>query len=84
MRAARFKPVAQVPQSANVGPQLVPPREMVASQAPLETIESRNPHSAAMVFVAVGIAVTGACIFAGSILFWLLVRNTGVNWMFQR
>ena len=84
MRAARFKPVAQVPQPANVGPQLLPPREMVASQAPMETIERSNLHSAAMVFIAVGIAMTGAFTFAGSILFWLLIRNTGVNWMFQR
>jgi hypothetical protein len=30
------------------------------------------------------IAFTGAVTFAGSIVIWLLVRNTGVNWMFQR
>jgi hypothetical protein len=84
MRAARFKPVAQIRQPANVGPQLVPPREMVSSQAPMEMIESSDPHSAALFFTAFGIAFMGAFTFAGSILVWLLVRNTGVNWMFQR
>ena len=84
MRAARFKPDAQVPQPANVGPRLVPPRETVPSQAPAEAIEARDPSPMVMMLIAVLIAFTGALTFAGSVLAWLVLRNTGVNWMFQR
>jgi hypothetical protein len=29
------------------------------------------------------VALTGALVLAGSLLSWLLLRNTGVDWMFQ-
>jgi hypothetical protein len=34
--------------------------------------------------IIAGIAFIGAVTFAGSIATWLLLRPTGVNWMFQQ
>jgi len=54
-------------------------REMV----PVEEIEKGDAHSLASALIIGGIALLGAITFVASIATWLLVRNTGVNWMFQ-
>jgi hypothetical protein len=83
MRAARVTPDIQVPNATIKGPQLVPAREKVSAQVPVEAIARADPHPFAIVFIVGGIALIGALTFVGSLLTWLLVRNTGVNWMFQ-
>jgi hypothetical protein len=47
----------------------------------VETIERRDPHPLVTVVIAGMIAFTGAFAFVGSVM---ILRNTGVNWMFQR
>jgi NAD/NADP transhydrogenase beta subunit len=83
MRAARFKPIAPVPEAPAKGPQLVPPRKTVATQASAEAAARADPHPLAAALTIVGIAAIGAITFAGSVLSWVLLRQTGVNWMFQ-
>jgi hypothetical protein len=79
MSAAQGKPL--VPQPAIQGPQLVPPREAVPVRA--ESIERLDPHPFATALIIAAIALIGAFTFAGSVATWLLVRDTGVGWMFQ-
>jgi hypothetical protein len=83
MSAAQRDPLGSVPKPAIKGPQLVPAREKAAAQVSAEAIASGDPHPLAAAFLIAGIALMGAVTFAGSVLTWLLVRNTGVNWMFQ-
>jgi hypothetical protein len=84
MRPERVRPVHQAPETARKGPQLVPPRKAVPAQGPVLAIETGEAHPMVTVLIAAIIALTGAITFFGSIATWLLVRNTGVNWMFQR
>jgi hypothetical protein len=83
MSAAQRDPLGSIPHPAPKGPQLVPAREKAAAQVPVELIVRGDPHPLAAAFIIAGIALIGAFTFAGSALTWLLVRNTGVNWMFQ-
>jgi hypothetical protein len=83
MSAVQRNPVGPVHEPASPGPRLVPPRETAPSKAPVQAIESADPHPLMGALIIVGIAATGAIVFAGSILMWMSVRNTGVNWMFQ-
>jgi hypothetical protein len=83
MSAARMKAVVQVPRKAREGPQLVPPGRGVPTPVPVEEIEIEGEHPLLPALIIAVIALTGAVTFAGSILMWLLVRNTGVGWMFQ-
>jgi hypothetical protein len=82
MSAAQRDPLGSIPKPAIKGPQLVPTREK-AAQIPAEAIATGDPHPLAAALMIAGIALIGAVTFAGSVLTWLLVRNTGVNWMFQ-
>ena len=41
------------------------------------------PHPFAMALIVGGIALVGAVVFAGSVAAWLMLRNTGVDWMFS-
>jgi hypothetical protein len=68
--------------AAGKGPQLVPPRETAPAKAPVEAVEAGD-HSLAAALIIGGLAMIGALTFAGTVLSWLLLRNTGVNWMFQ-
>lgn len=81
MSAAQGKPL--VPQPAIKGPQLVPPKQAVPTQSSLERVERLDPHPLAAALIIAGIALVGAFTFAGSAAIWLLLRNTGVGWMFQ-
>ena len=83
MCAAQGKPLPPVPEPAAKGPQLVPARQTVSTQAPVETVERLDPHPFAAAIIIAGIALMGAFTFVGSAAIWLLVRNTGVGWMFQ-
>jgi hypothetical protein len=83
MSAARMKAVVQIPGKATEGPQLVPPARGAPAPAPVEEIEIESEHPLLPALILGVIALTGAFTFAGSILMWLLVRNTGVGWMFQ-
>jgi hypothetical protein len=84
MRPERVWLVEQVSEEAHKGPQLVPPRKADPAQGPVPAIEAGDAHPIVTILIAGMIAVTGAVTFAGSVVIWLLVRNTGVNWMFQR
>ena len=84
MSAAQRNPVGPIRQPASQGPQLVLTGETVPAQAPAEAIERADPHPLAAPLIIGGIAGTGAIIFVGSILMWMSVRDTGVNWMFQK
>ena len=53
------------------------------SQATLEPIQEADPHPLATALVVGGIALVGAVLFAGSIAAWLILRDTGVDWMFS-
>jgi hypothetical protein len=83
MSAAQRNPVGPIRQPASHGPRLVPPGETGPAKAPVEAIEGADPHPLMAAFIIVGIAATGAITFVGSVLMWMLSRNTGVNWMFQ-
>jgi hypothetical protein len=83
MRPARVWLVEQASEEAHKGPQLVP-RKADPAQGPVPAIEAGDAHPIVTILMAGMIAFTGAVTFAGSIVIWLLVRNTGVNWMFQR
>lgn len=83
MSAAQRDPLGSIPKPAIKGPQLVPAREKAAIQVPVEAVARGDPHPFAGALIIAGIALIGAVTFAGSVLTWLLVRNTGVNWMFQ-
>jgi hypothetical protein len=82
MSAAQRNPVGPIHEPVSKGPQLVLTRE--TALAPVEAIERVDPHPLAAAVIIGGIAATGAIIFVGSILMWMSVRNTGVNWMFQQ
>ena len=84
MRPARVWLVDQASEEANKGPQLVQPRKADPAQRAVPAIKTGEAHPIVTVLIAGMIAFTGAVTFAGSIVIWLLVRNTGVNWMFQR
>lgn len=79
--SAQHNPVGPIRRPVNKGPQLVLTVE--TAPAPAEAIERADPHPLAAAVIIGGIAATGAIIFVGSILMWMSVRNTGVNWMFQ-
>lgn len=81
MSASRVNPVDQVSPTATKGPQLVP-RKADPTQVPQETVERADSHSLFTVLVVGFIAATGALLVAGSLWTWLVVRTTGVNWMF--
>ncbi|HLK52731.1 MAG TPA: hypothetical protein VKU42_04700 [Candidatus Angelobacter sp.] len=83
MRPERIEPVDQSSETARKGPQLVPSQKAVRAQYPVSTIETVEAHPMVPLFIAGVIAFTGAITFFGSIVTWLLVRHTGVNWMFQ-
>jgi hypothetical protein len=83
MRSERIRPVDQAPGIARKGPQLVPPQNTVPSEGPALAIETGESHPIVTVLIAITIAFTGAVTFFGSVVIWLLVRNTGVNWLFQ-
>lgn len=83
MSAAHGKPLGPVSAPAVKGPQLVPPRETVPAQVPLESTAWGDLHPLAPALIVAGIALIGAVTFVGSAAIWLLVRNTGVGWMFQ-
>jgi len=78
MSAAQDRPFVPTPKPAIPGPQLVPTRQAAAEAIPT------GDHSFAAAMLIAGIALMGAITFAGSIASWLLLRNTGVNWMFQQ
>jgi hypothetical protein len=84
MRPERVWLVEEASEEAHKGPQLVPPRKADPAQGPVPAIEAGDAHPMVTILMAGMIAFTGAVTFAGSIVIWLLVRNTGVNWMFQR
>jgi hypothetical protein len=83
MSAAHGKPLGPILKPEVKGPQLVPPRETVPAQSSLGTVERLDPHPLTPALIVAGIALIGAVTFAGSVAIWLLVRNTGVGWMFQ-
>ena len=70
MTAALAEPIVQSPTTLT----LVPPP--IASE-PRETRTDRHPLLP--VFVAGGIAMTGALVFVGWILMWLALRHSGIN-----
>lgn len=53
------------------------------SYASKEPIHNLDPHPLATAILLGGIALAGAVLFAGSIWSWLVLRNTGVSWMFS-
>lgn len=83
MRSERRRPVDQAPETARKGPQLVPQRQAIPAEEGVLAIETREAHPIVTILFAVTIAFTGAVTFFGSVVIWLFVRNTGVNWMFQ-
>ena len=82
MRPERVKLVDQAYETDRKGPQLVPSQKAVPTQNSLPALAG-EAHPMVLVLFAGVIAFTGAVTFLGSIVTWLLVRNTGVNWMFQ-
>jgi hypothetical protein len=83
MNAARNDPIGPVSNSTIRGPELVRTKEPVPSQATVKAITRADPHPLAAALIIAGLAVTGAITFVGSLASWLLLRDTGVNWMFQ-
>ena len=84
MRAARVRPVDQTAETAtSKGPQLVPARA-APTQVPIEAAEIKEPHPMVTLLIVAVIAFTGASIFVGSIVTALLLRFSGVNWLFER
>ena len=81
MCAAHGKPLGPVPERTTLGPQLVTTRK--SGETVLVDEAERGDHSLASALIIVVFAMLGAITFVGSIAIWLLVRNTGVNWMFQ-
>lgn len=87
MRPERVRPVEPVDQTSETavtkGPQLVPAREAPA-QVPTEAVAIKEPHPILVLFIVAVIAFTGASIFVGTIVTALLLRFSGVNWLFER
>jgi hypothetical protein len=83
MNAARNNPIGPESNPTIKGPELVRTTKPVPSQATVEAIRRADPHPLAAALIIGGIALTGAITFVGSLASWLLLRNTGVNWMFQ-
>jgi hypothetical protein len=83
MGAAQDKPFVPIPKPAIPGPQLASTRKTAPAQVPGEAPHTGDQHSFAAAMIIAGIALIGALTFAGSVATWLLLRNTGVNWMFQ-
>lgn len=83
MSAAQDRPFVPIPKPITQGPQLVPTRKTAPAQVPGEAIRAGD-HSLAAAMMIGGLALIGAFTFVGSIATWLLLRNTGVNWMFQQ
>ena len=82
MRAERVKPVDQTSEATRKGPQLVPPRK-AQTEVRMEAA-IRDPHPLVTVLIVGVIALIGAGVFVGTLVTAVLVRNTGVNWMFQQ
>ena len=82
MSASRVNPIVQVSPTATPGPQLVPPQKTAPAQVPQEAVETTDPHPLTTVLIAGAIAAFLAITVAGSLFTWLVVRTTGVNWMF--
>lgn len=53
------------------------------SKSTTEPIQNIDPPPLVMAVILGGIALTGAVLFAGTIFSWLILRNTGFNWMFS-
>ena len=83
MRAAQAKPLTQSSTPATAGPQLVPPRETVPTEAPVEKTDREDPHPFVTVLIVAIVAMTLAFTFYSTVMLWLWFRGTGVNWMFQ-
>lgn len=83
MRQERVRQVDQAPETARKGPQLVLLHKSAPDLGPVPAIETVEAHPMVTVLLAGVIAFTAAVTFLGSIVTWLLVRHTGVNWMFQ-
>lgn len=83
MRAARIRPVDQTSELTAKGPQLVPPRA-ASAQVSTEAALVPEPHPMVTLLIVAVIAFTGATIFVGSIVTALLLRFSGVNWLFER
>jgi hypothetical protein len=83
MGAAQERPFVPSPKPAIQGPQLAPTPKTTPAQAPGEAILRGDQHSLAAAIIIGGLALLGALTFAASVATWLLLRNTGVNWMFQ-
>ena len=83
MNAARGNPIGPVSKSTIKGPQLVRTAEPVPSQTTVKAIRRTDPHPLAAALIIAGLALTGTITFVGSLASWLLLRDTGVNWMFQ-
>jgi hypothetical protein len=83
MSAALRDPVRRILHPVSKGPQLVRTGETIAATAPVEAIDRADPHPLVLLFLIAGIAATGAITLVGSIAMWLLLHDTGVNWMFQ-
>lgn len=84
MRPERVRPVDQTAETAiTKGPQLVPARTAPAP-VPTERAQIKEPHPMLVVFIVALIAFTGASIFVGTIVTALLLRFSGVNWLFER
>jgi hypothetical protein len=84
MRAARVKPLVPSSAPATAGPQLLPPRETVSTQASEEMTYREDPHPFFTVLIVAVIAFTLAFTFFSTVTMWVWFRNSGVDWMFQR
>jgi hypothetical protein len=70
MSAALAEPIVQSPKTLTL---VSPPIETASGEIRVDQ------HPLLPVFVAGGIALTGALLFVGSILMWLALRHTGIN-----
>ena len=83
MCAAHGEPIVPVPRPGAKGPQLVPPRPKRAAPSPEQAAEAADAHPIVTILIVGSIALIGAITFVWTALTWILVRGTGVNWMFQ-
>jgi DNA-binding helix-hairpin-helix protein with protein kinase domain len=82
MSAARGNPIGPSSKPVIKGPQLVPTPEPIPSVT-AEAVRRADPHPLAAALIIGGMALIGAITLVGSLASWILLRNTGVNWMFQ-
>jgi hypothetical protein len=82
MCAAQGEPLGPIRKPETKGPELVQTQQSIP-QVSVQTTERGQSHPVIAILITGVIALASAVVLAGSVLSWLVLRSTGVNWMFE-